>query len=238
MQETEKEKPKFWIIKMVLAIFLSIFVLIQLIFVVFKPYISTKAIDFAKKYTRGRFVCTLNSQGEHVGRLYKINGKEEKLIRTVTGNSCIFSRPKVNAGFFIFASGGGGGATPFESGKNGEIISKHRQITEPVIVIKVGKGGSGTYVDESNNFIDAKDGESTTIDALKIVAEGGFKSTRMTPLGSEQKQDEYHIPEKYYYLYDISKSAKYGLGGQYDKRTSKTSAKAQNGHSGAVIIQW
>ncbi len=224
--------------KIVLISVLALVITSQLVIVVFKPYISAKLIDLAKKYTRGRFVCTLNANGEHVAKLYKISEKKEKLIRSVTGNSCIFSRPKVNAGFFIFATGGGGGATPYESGKNGEIISKHKQITNPVIVIKIGKGGTGTYIDENNNFIDAKDGEATTIDALKITARGGYKSTRMTPLGSEPKQDEYHIPEKYYYLYDISKSAKYGLGGQYDKRTSQTSAKAQNGHAGAVIIQW
>ncbi len=239
MIESENEEPKgFIIIKAVISALLIIFVLSQLVLVVFKPYISAKLINFAKKYTRGRFVCTLNTQGEHVARLYKINGKEEKLVHSATGNSCIFSRPKVNAGFFIFASGGGGGATPYESGKNGEIISKHKQITNPVIVIKIGKGGTGTYIDENNNFIDAKDGETTTIESLKIIAHGGSKSTRMTPMGSKQVQDEYHIPEKYYYLYDISKSSKYGLGGQYNQKTSNISAKAQNGHSGAVIIQW
>lgn len=225
-------------IKIIPASVLVFVLLSQLIRVVFKPYINAKAIDFAKKYTRGRFVCTLNAKGEHIGKLYKINGKEEKLIHSATGESCIFSRPKVNAGFFVFASGGGGGATPYESGKNGEIISKHKQITNPVITIKIGKGGEGTYIDKDGNFIDAKDGEATVIEDLKIFADGGTKSTRMTPLGMEQKQDEYHIPEKYYYLYDISKSAKYGLGGQYDKRTAQTSAKAQNGHPGAVIIQW
>lgn len=226
------------LIKTVSVFVLTLILISQLIIVVFKPYISAKAINFAKKYTRGRFVCTINKNGEHVGRLYKISGKEEKLIHTATGNSCIFSRPKVNAGFFVFASGGGGGATPFESGQNGQIISKHRQITTPVLVIKVGKGGEGTHIDENGNFIDAKNGEPTIIKDLKIIASGGSKSTRMTPLGTKQKTDEYHIPEKYYYLYNISKSAKYGLGGQYDDKTAKTSAIAQNGHSGAVIIQW
>ena len=216
-----------------------IFVLLsQLIVVVFKPYISAKAISFAKKYTRGRFVCTLNPQGEHIAKLYKISGKEQKLVHSATGSSCIFSRPKVNAGFFVFASGGGGGATPYESGKNGEFISKYKQINNPVLVIKIGKGGDGTHIDENNNFIDAKDGESTVIEDLKIYAHGGAKSTRMTPMGTQQKQDEYYIPEKYYYLYDISKSAKYGLGGQYNKRTAQTSAKAQDGRAGVVIIQW
>ena len=137
--------------KIVLISVLALVITSQLVIVVFKPYISAKLIDLAKKYTRGRFVCTLNANGEHVAKLYKISGKKEKLIRSVTGNSCIFSRPKVNAGFFIFASGGGGGATPYESGKNGEIISKHKQITNPVIVIKIGKGGTGTYIDENNN---------------------------------------------------------------------------------------
>ena len=109
-------------IKTALILILSLILICQLVIVVFKPYISAEAINLAKKYTRGRFVCTLNTKGEHVGRLYKINGKEEKLIHMATGESCIFSRPKVNAGFFVFASGGGGGATPYESGKNGEII--------------------------------------------------------------------------------------------------------------------
>ena len=225
-------------IKTALILILSLILICQLVIVVFKPYISAEAINLAKKYTRGRFVCTLNTKGEHVGRLYKINGKEEKLIHMATGESCIFSRPKVNAGFLVFASGGGGGATPYESGKNGEIISKHKKITSPVIVIKIGKGGEGTHLDRDGNFIDAKDGEATVIKDLKIFARGGSKSTRMTPLGTEQNQDEYHIPEKYYYHYDISKSSKYGLGGEYNKRTEHTSAKAQNGHNGSVIIQW
>lgn len=225
-------------VKILLIVVLAFFIASQLIFVVFKPYISAKVIDFAKKHARGRFVCTLNSNGEHVGKLYKINGNNEELVHSATALSCLFSRPKVNAGFFIFTTGAGGGATPYESGKNGEIVSMHKQITNPVIVIKIGRGGSGTYIDENNNFIDAKDGESTTIDALKITAKGGSKATRMTPVGNEQKQDEYHIPEKYYYLYDISKSAKYGLGGQYDKKTSQITAKAQKGHDGAVVIIW
>lgn len=224
--------------KIVLASVFALIILSQLIFVVFKPYFSAKAIYLAQKYARGRFVCTLNAQGEHVGKLYKINNGKAELIHSATSNSCIFSRPKVNAGFFIFATGGGGGATPYESGQNGQIISKRRHITKPVIIIKIGKGGQGTHLGENDEFIDAKDGEATTISEIKIRANGGLKSTRMTPLGTKHHTQEYHIPEKYHYLYDIPKSAKYGKGGQYNEKTAKTSAKAQDGHAGAVIIQW
>lgn len=173
-----------------------------------------------------------------MGKLYKLNNGEKKLVHKSVSNSCIFSRPKVNAGFFVFAIGGGGGATPFESGNSGQIVSKHFWIKKPVIVIKIGKGGRGTFMDESDKFVDAKDGESTTIEDLTVTAQGGSKSTRMTPLGGEVHTLTYHIPEKYHLLYGISKSEKFGSGGKFDLKTKDTSAKAQSGHSGAVIIQW
>lgn len=224
-------------------IILGILIIAFLLFsVVFKPVFLNFYISLAHKYTRGRFVCTLDNQGRHVARLYKINKGEETLIRKTISNSCIFSRPKINAGFFIFAIGGGGGATPYESGNSGQIISKHKKITNPVIVINIGKGGKGTHIvnDETNNtkFVDAKDGEDTTISEINIIAKGGSKSTRMTPLGAPPKIVEYHIPEKYHQLYDIPKSAKYGAGGAFNKYIKDTSAKAESGHSGAVIIQW
>lgn len=222
--------------KSLIAVF-SLIIISALFSVVFKPVFSNIYISFAKKYTRGRFVCTLDNKGQHVGKLYKfVNGKPD-LIHTSVSNSCIFSRPKINAGFFVLAIGGGGGATPYEGGNHGQIISKHLGINKPVIVINIGHGGKGTYVD-GNTFIDAKDGSSTTISEINITAHGGSKSTRMTPLGAPPKEEQYHIPDKYHHLYDIPKSAKYGLGGQYNKHTKNISAKAQSGHSGAVIIQW
>lgn len=219
-------------------IILAIILLTQLVWVVFKPVFSQGFIDFSKKHSRGRFVCTLDNEGRHVGKLYKLDNGEKKLVHKSVSNSCIFSRPKVNAGFFVFAIGGGGGATPFESGNSGQIVSKHFWIKKPVIVIKIGKGGRGTFMDESDKFVDAKDGESTTIDDLSVTAQGGSKSTRMTPLGGAVHALTYHIPEKYHLLYGISKSEKFGSGGKFDLKTKDTSAKAQSGHSGAVIIQW
>lgn len=226
------------VFKKSLIIISAIILVFLLISVVFKPVFSNIYITLAKKYTRGRFVCTLDNSGRHISKLYKITNGKEELLHKNNSNSCIFSRPKINAGFFAFAIGGGGGATPYESGNAGQIISKHIQINKPVIVIKIGKGGKGTHVDNEDKFVDAKDGESTTIEALKIIAHGGSKSTRMTPLGGTPKITEYHIPEKYHRLYDIQKSAKYGAGGQFDKHNKDISAKAQSGHSGAVIIQW
>lgn len=140
--------------------------------------------------------------------------------------------------FLYLQYGGGGGATPYESGNAGKIVSKHRAINKPVIVIKIGKGGHGTYVGENGTFIDSQDGYPTVIEDLKIIALGGAKSSRMTPLGSAPRIVEYHIPDKYHYLYDIPKSAKYGAGGQFDKLTKDTSARSNSGHSGAVVIQW
>ena len=220
-----------------LIAFFALIIIWQLFFVVLKPVLLNIYITSATKYARGQFVCTLDSSGRHVGRLYKfVKGKKE-VVHTGVSNSCIFSRPKINTGFFVFAIGGGGGATPYESGKDGEIVSKHMRITNPVVVIKIGKGGKGTYMDGSA-FIDAKDGSDTTISDLNIVAHGGSKSTRMTPLGQEPQRAEYHIPEKYHRLYDIPKSSKYGAGGAFDNRIEDARAKAQNGHSGAVVIQW
>lgn len=212
-------------------------IVILLVTVVFRPVFLNIYITVAKKYTRGRFVCTLDNKGNHIGKLYKFSGNKTELIHKSVSNSCIFSRPKINAGFFVFAIGGGGGATPYEGGHSGQIISKHIRIDKPVIVIKIGKGGKGTYV-RNSEFIDAKDGGDTTISEINITAAGGSKSTRMTPLGTNPQKTENHIPEKYHYLYDIPKSAKYGKAGEFDKNIKNTSAKAQSGHSGAVIIQW
>lgn len=226
-------------IKKYLTIIGIVVILAAVIAVVIKPVISAHYIGLSKKYARGRFVCSLNNDGEHVSKLYKLNaGSKPKLIKKTVSNSCIFSPPKVNAGFFVFAIGGGGGATPYESGNSGQIISKYKYINKPVVVIKVGKGGHGTYVGENDEFIDARDGEDTIIEDLELTARGGSKSTRMTPLGDTPEIVDYHIPEKYYYLYDISKSTINGAGGKYDKNIKDTSAKSNNGHSGLVIIQW
>ena len=205
--------------------------------VVFKPVLVNMYISFAKKYTRGQFVCKLDKNGRHVGKLYKVVNGKMKLIHTSESNSCIFSRPKINAGFFVLAIGGGGGATPYEGGSAGQVVSKHIRIDKPVVVIKIGRGGNGTFVD-GTKFIDAKDGTDTTISETGITAHGGAKSNRMTPLGHTPKTVEYHIPEKYLYLYDIPKSAKYGAGGQFEKNIKKQWTNADNGHSGIVIIQW
>lgn len=223
--------------KILTGIFIFILVT-QLFLVVFKPVFSNYVLKLAKQYSRGRYVCTLDNQGQHTSRLYKLNNGEKTLIKTSVSNSCIFSRPKVNAGFFVFAIGGGGGATPYESGNAGQIISKHVNINKPVIVIKIGKGGRGTYVGDGDEFIDSKDGSATTINDLKLTAHGGSKSTRMTPLGSPAQVTTNHIPEKYHHLYGISNSAQFGAGGEFDIKTKDTSAKAKSGHSGAVIIQW
>lgn len=225
-----------WIYKILTGIAV-VALIFALFFIVLKPYFVSKFISVAKKYTRGRYICTLDNQGRHVGKLYKIRKNKQILINTSISNSCIFSRPKINTGFFVLAIGGGGGATPYGSGNSGQIISKYRNINKPVIVIKIGKGGKGTHIGNNDIFIDAKNGETTTIQDIGITAYGGHHSTRMTPSGSAPTIINYHIPDKYHYLYDIPKNAKYGAGGQYNKNT-KTSAKAQNGHSGAVIIQW
>ena len=60
----------------------------------------------------------------------------------------------------------------------------------------------------------------------------------MTPVGGTVEIMQYHIPAKYHYLYDIPKSAKYGQGGLFDENNKNISARASNGHSGVVIIQW
>lgn len=223
--------------KYLTIIFASI-IAIALFLVVLKPVFVSKYINFAKKHAKGQYVCTLDNSGNHVAKLYKISNGEKTLIKTTQSNSCIFSRPKVNAGFFVFLIGGGGGATPYESGNAGEIISKYKLIKDPVIVIKIGKGGQGTHIDKTSKFVDAQNGYATSIKELKLTAQGGSKSTRMTPLGDEPKTVNYHIPNKYHYLYDIPKSAKYGLGGAYNKYTKNSSAQAASGHSGAVIILW
>lgn len=221
-----------------LCIIFIILLCVALFRVVLKPVFLNHYISHVSKYARGRFVCSLDNKGQHIGQLYRINNGKKELLRTSVSNSCIFSRPKINAGFFVLAIGGGGGATPYAPGVSGQIISKHKPINEPVIVIKIGKGGHGTYVDEENKFVDAKDGAPTVIDALKIKAMGGSKSTRMTPLGNSPEIIEHHIPKKYLYLYGLSKSVKYGQGGQFDKRNKNSSAKAPSGHSGLVVIQW
>lgn len=226
-----------WVRKNMSVICIAVLLLLLFV-VVLRPVITSKYIDFAKKHSRGRFTCTTDRNGIHVAKLYKISGGKEKLVKTSYGNSCIFSRPKVNVGFFIFAIGGGGGATPYESGSSGKIVSKYKNINKPVIVIKVGQGGHGTFVGKNDEFIDAQNGYPTLIDDLKIIAEGGLRSSRMTPTGGVKKQLIYHIPEKYHYLYNIPKSVKYGAGGQFNNHTKNISAKAQNGHSGAVIILW
>ena len=221
-----------------LTVIFAFIIAIALFAVVLKPLFVSKYIAFAKKHARGQYICTLDNQGNHVSKLYKISNGKKTLVKTTQSNSCIFSRPKVNAGFFVFMIGGGGGATPYESGNSGGIISKYKLIQSPIIIIKIGKGGHGTFMDKDAKFIDAKDGEATTIKDLKLYAKGGSKSTRMTPLGKEPKIVNYHIPNKYHYLYDIPKSAKYGAGGTYNKYTKDSSAQAASGHSGAVIIQW
>lgn len=206
---------------------------------VFMPYFYSKKIAIAKKYARGRFVCTLDENGQHIASLYKLNGNNKpKLISKKENNSCVFTTPKLNVGFFVFAIGGGGGATPYEDGKPGEVISKHKNITNPVIIIKVGQGGNGTFLNKEGILNDAQNGEATTIKALNITAKGGSKSTRMTPLGNSVKNTDYYIPELYHYLYDIPKNTKYGAGGKQDKLKNNSSVQAQNGDAGAVIIQW
>ena len=220
-----------------LIVIFSLIIISQLFFVVLKPVLLNTGITLAKKYIRGRFVCTLDNKGQHVGKLYKFNKGKKELVHTSISNSCIFSRPKINAGFFVYAMGGGGGATPYESGNSGEIVSKHLKISSSVITIKIGKGGKGTHVKE-NTFIDAKNGTDTAISDINITAHGGAGSTRMTPLGTGSQKEKYFIPEKYRYLYDIPKSSKYGSGGLYNNETEDISAKAKNGHSGIVIIQW
>lgn len=225
-------------LKIVFSLVFSLVLAVALFKVVLKPIFANYYINNASLYAKGRFTCTLDSYGRHVSRLYKLDKGEKTLLKKSVSNSCIFSKPKVTTGFFVFAIGGGGGATPYESGNAGQIVSKHLNIKKPIVVIKIGKGGKGTHVNDNNEFIDAKDGETTTIDELGIKASGGSKSTRMTPLGAAPKSVNYHISEKYHLLYGIPKSEKFGSGGLFDKQTKDTSAKAQSGHSGAVIIQW
>ena len=113
------------------------------------------------------------------------------------------------------------------------------KISKPVLILKIGKGGSGTFITDDNQFVDAQKGEDTIISELKIVAEGGFASNRMTQLGvgvSPDRNGDY-IPEKYFDLYKISPDDMYGAGGEYSP-FAKTDKKANNGHAGLVIIQW
>jgi len=220
------------------TILLFIAIFIALILVVIKPYAVAKYIDYVKKNQNGYYICTLNKNGEHIGKSYLVKNNKKELIKTTISNSCIFSKPKTNNGFFIFAIGGGGGATPYESGNSGQVVSKFRFLNSPFIIIKIGKGGNGTILKNNSEFIDAKDGEATTINDLNIVANGGLKSSRMTPLGIEVKEDSSYISEKYRYLYDIAKSAKFGKGGQYVKYKKELRPTAENGHNGAVIIVW
>lgn len=220
------------------AVIFIIILVLALFLVVLKPVIMVKYITLAKKYARGQYTCTLDNKGNHVGKLYKFKNGEKQLLKTTVSNSCIFSRPKINAGFFVFAIGGGGGATPYESGKPGQVVSKYKYINSPVITIKVGKGGHGTYVGEDGTFIDAQDGYPSVIKSINVIAMGGSKSTRMTPLGTKPQIADYHIPDRYHYLYDIPKSSKKGAGGQIDIYTPEPSAKSQSGHSGMVVIQW
>lgn len=211
--------------------------LIGIIF--FRPNISDLLTQVSNKQPKGQYTCNLDAQGQHIGKLYHFNNNEKKLIRTSTSNSCIFSRPNINTKFSILAIGGGGGATPFESGLSGQVISKHQNITEPVLVIKVGKGGQGTFMN-NEQFFDAQDGENTIIKELKIIAHGGSKSTRMTPLGTGHPPKKTHpnLSEKHYKLYNISKTENYGIGGEYNKNANTLKSPADNGNNGIVVIQW
>lgn len=216
----------------------SFLIAIALFAVVLKPVLIAKFIDYSKKHARGQYICTLNAKGEHIGKLYKIKNNEKILENSTISDSCIFTRPTDNLGFFIFAIGGGGGATPYESGNAGEIISKYKIFNDPKIQISIGKGGNGTILKNNSQFVDAQNGEPTIIKNLDITANGGSCSNRMTPLGIESKSETYHIPEKYHYLYDITKSAKYGAGGQYVKYKKELRPNAENGHNGVVVIVW
>ena len=234
---TKKSLYRISLITILILVLLSFFAT-----TIFRPFLSKFLVSVFKNHARGQYVCTLDNDGVHVGQLYKINKNEKKLLKTYRSNSCIFSRPTVNAGFFVFAIGGGGGATPFESGSMGQIISSRIKITKPVLVIKIGKGGNGTYINENNQYFDAKDGEATTISELKIRANGGSRSTRMTPLGnglSPQRADNF-IPQKYLDLYKISADATYGLGGEYIEKRNNSRMKFNSnaGNAGVVIIQW
>lgn len=205
----------------------------------FKSALSDLFTSASKKQMNWQYTCTLDEQGQHIGKLYKYDNKEKKLIRTSTSNSCIFSRPENHTKFLILAVGGGGGATPFESGSSGQIISKNHNTTESVWVIKVGKGGQGTFMN-NEQFFDAQDGEKTTIKELKLTAHGGSKSTRMTPLGTNHppKEARSNISEKHYKLHNISHSEKYGIGGEYSKNANTLKSNADKGNDGIVVIQW
>lgn len=216
----------------------SLLITIALFAIVLKPVLVAKYIDYSKRHARGQYICTLNSKGEHIGELYKIKSNKKILENTTTSDSCVFKRPTDNLGFFIFAVGGGGGATPYESGNAGQIISKYKIFNNPQIQILIGKGGNGTILKNNRQFVDAQNGTKTVIKTLNIIANGGSCSNRMTPLGIEPKTENYHISEKYHYLYDIPKSAKYGAGGQYTKYKKELRPNAENGYSGAVIILW
>jgi len=203
--------------RLFLIIVLILVLLCFLLATIFRPFLSNYAISALSKYTKGQYVCTLDSEGMHVGKLYKINKNQKELLRTYHSNSCIFSKPKNSTGFFVLAIGGGGGATPFESGRSGQVVSKHLNISDSILVIKVGKGGSGTYITDDNRFIDAKNGEATTVSGIKITADGGFASTRMTQLGvgvSPDRNGDY-ISKKYLDLYKLSADERYGAGGEY-----------------------
>ena len=178
---------------------LVLILLCLLAITIFRPVLSNYAISTLGKYTKGQYVCALDNEGMHVGQLYKINKGQKELLKTYYSNSCIFSKPKNITRFFILAIGGGGGATPYESGRPGQVVSKRVKVSDSILVIKIGKGGSGTYITSDNQFIDAKNGEPTTISGIKIVADGGFASTRMTQLGvgvSTDRNGDY-ISEKY-----------------------------------------
>lgn len=222
---------------LITLLILIISCLIGIIFL--RPILSSSFTPIAKKQIKGQYICTLDEQGQHIGSLYKYENQKKQLIRTSISNSCIFSRPENITKFSILAVGGGGGATPFESGLSGHVISKHQKINEPVLVIKVGRGGQGTFMN-NEQFFDAQDGENTTIKELKITANGGSKSTRMTPLGASQKPKEPYsnISEKHYKIYNISKAKKYGIGGEYSKNASTLKSAANKGNDGIVVIQW
>lgn len=221
--------------RIIYPVFICILIIISY-FVALKPVILNYYITNAAKFTRGQFVCSIDEKGNHISKLYKINNQKKELKKIHSGDKCTFSRPSVNTGFFVLVIGGGGGATPFESGNHGEIISKYLRITNPEITISIGQGGKGTYI-KQNVLYDAQNGQNTKIEQLGIIAKGGTKSTRMTPLGIKENAQEYHISEKYHQLYNIPKSARYGAGGSAPV-TSQYDLKILNGNSGVVIIQW
>ena len=223
-----------------ISIALSIIVLFTLLFnVVLRPTLVSLSINKATKYTSNQYICSIDENGQHIAKLYKLKNGKKFLQKTHTSNSCIFSRPKSNIGYFILIVGGGGGATPYENGKNGEVLSKHFWHLKPITILKVGQGGNGTYINKNGNFIDSKDGEKSIVEDLKLIALGGEKSNRMTPTNNKtNKIVTTSIPEKYQQLYHLKKTTKYGLGGKHKSKTQNISAKSQNGNAGVIIIQW